>query len=477
MTIVLFIITILIIFILIWQTDYAGPQTHKSFTQAEKAVLRRQVIALAPLFILLLSIIIFGIWFVVSTALSITFPDRFVITQITPTSVSIPKPIEILFSISIYSGLAYIGITSIKYRVSIIKIRGQRSITKGDIAVGYGALVLGWLLIHLVGQISTSGLLHPLQPCGWLDIPLKRSGCVEVIRTEGLLYSLTFSPDGTLLAAAGYNDVIELWHVKEKKVYRSINADTELVNEVAFSPDGSIIAAGLREGIVRGWRVSDKTPLFTLEGHTGPVEAVVFSPDGSIVVSGGDKTLRLWRVADGTLLHVLETPGALIRSIAFSPDGSTLAAGTYDKSIYLWTMENTKLLNVLIDPNANDLGVLNTANRVAFSPDGTKLAAGSEDGKVRIWRISDGMLLYTLNHNNGDDEVNDIAFSPDGSILASGSFDQTIKLWQVSNGSLLRTIEQKEQIIEGIQSLAFSPDEELLAVSSYSKIGLWEVSQ
>jgi WD40 repeat protein len=67
------------------------------------------------------------------------------------------------------------------------------------------------------------------------------------------------------------------------------------VNSVTFSPDGALLASGSRDQKVRLWRVEDGDLLYTLEGHTDEVNSVVFSYDGSLIASGSDDdTVILW---------------------------------------------------------------------------------------------------------------------------------------------------------------------------------------
>ncbi len=72
------------------------------------------------------------------------------------------------------------------------------------------------------------------------------------------------------------------------------------------------------------------------------------------------------------------------------------------------------------------------------------------------------------------DGVNSVAFSPDGNILASGSDDETIRLWNVNTGELLNIFEGHES---RVNSIAFSPDGNILASGSDDEtIRLWNVN-
>jgi WD40 repeat protein len=69
--------------------------------------------------------------------------------------------------------------------------------------------------------------------------------------------------------------------------------------------------------------------------------------------------------------------------------------------------------------------------------------------------------------------VQSLAFSPNGEILASGSCDQTVKLWNINTGKCEKTIQSHQS---WVWSVAFSPDGEMLASGGQDEtIQLWDI--
>lgn len=106
----------------------------------------------------------------------------------------------------------------------------------------------------------------------------------------------------------------------------------------------------------------------------------------------------------------------------------------------------------------------------AFSLNGTLLATGM-DCDVCLWQMAEYRQLKVLKGHKG--WVQSIAFSPDGQLLASGSSDQTIRLWDLQTGQCLKTLRGHTS---WIQSIAFSPDGQLLASGSNDQtVRLWDI--
>ncbi|GET38293.1 serine/threonine-protein kinase [Microseira wollei] len=88
--------------------------------------------------------------------------------------------------------------------------------------------------------------------------------------------------------------------------------------------------------------------------------------------------------------------------------------------------------------------------------------------------ISNSPCLQTLTGHGGlFSGVNSVAISPDNQILASGSDDKTVRLWNVETGEAIATLFGHTNFV---QSVAFSPDGTILASGSDDKmIKLWDL--
>jgi len=64
------------------------------------------------------------------------------------------------------------------------------------------------------------------------------------------------------------------------------------INAVAFSPDGRLLASAGEDKAVRLWHLATGQNVGILTGHTDVVRGVAFSPDGKLLASAGDDKAR-----------------------------------------------------------------------------------------------------------------------------------------------------------------------------------------
>ncbi len=108
-------------------------------------------------------------------------------------------------------------------------------------------------------------------------------------------------------------------------------------DEVTFSPDGQLMATAGWQG-VRIYRFNNGNPVLitTLKDHSYDVNSVSFSPDGKYLATGSDdKTVKIYSVSAGSFSHIksLEDHSDDVETVSFSPDGKYLATGSEDKTV------------------------------------------------------------------------------------------------------------------------------------------------
>jgi WD40 repeat protein len=202
--------------------------------------------------------------------------------------------------------------------------------------------------------------------------------------------AVAFSPVESVLAmtdASGEvtHPNVRLWDVVTKKPLHFLNAPARQgVISMSFSPDGRILASAGWDSKVTLWEVTTGREFTNhLVGHAGAIPSVDFSPDGRALASGSrDGTVRIWGVTDAakpSLQHKLNAIAGSVWAVAYSPDGKSIASGHDDGTVKLWDPVTERERCTLV-------GHTGPVRALAFSPDGTVLATGDAGGTIRLWR-------------------------------------------------------------------------------------------
>jgi WD40 repeat protein len=305
--------------------------------------------------------------------------------------------------------------------------------------------------------------------------------------------SLAYSPDGQTLVSGSFDETIQLWNLKTRKLIRSLPGHKDGVNAVVISPDGrTFVSAGgsakpTTDKTIRVWnllqpqksapqrklqrklqpkakRPNPNNLLLTLTGHTSGITSLAITPDGQTLVSSSyDKTIKLWNLKTGQLTNTLTGHNSWVRSIAISPDGQILASGggsldpNTDTNIRLWNLQTGKLIRTIP-------GQPNSTSFVGFSADGQKLITSSETA-IKIWNTSSGEPIQTINAPSPEG-IKAVAVSPDD-IIATTSLDASVRLWNLSDGKVRNLVPPaNNQNLDRLypSSVSFSPDGKTIAI-------------
>jgi WD40 repeat protein len=208
-------------------------------------------------------------------------------------------------------------------------------------------------------------------------------------------------------------------------------AHAGLVHAVAVSPDGKVLATAGFDGVAKLWDAAADGTLKekkALTGHAGPVYGVAFHPTDAklIATASQDKTARIWDATDGKMKLELKGHADIVSALAFSPDGKALATGGADKNVKLWNPADGKELKAL---GAHDGGIY----ALAFSPDGKVLASAGagKDNIIKLWDVAGQKELKQIKGHEGP--VTGVAFA-DNDTLITTSMDRTIRVWTLADG-------------------------------------------
>jgi WD40 repeat protein len=294
---------------------------------------------------------------------------------------------------------------------------------------------------------------------------------------EGMLYASALSPNGKLLAVAGYQvssekeNYIAIIDIDKGQQIATAIGHSDVIYSLSFNGSGKYLASGSADGTVKVWKL-ENSPVVQAVADLPigmAVSSLSFNPRSQdLAVAGEGRDVLLFPLGGLDKGETKFVPKPLkkhkgqLNKLAYSPDGAYLASSSFANELIVWNSTGgiVKEFDKIRVP----------INALAFSFDGKILAALDVEGKGASYSMPAGTKLVDFTAH--DNAVFSAAFSPAATgnyvVASAGGSNNEIYLWNPISGMVIRKIKGKGS---PIYHLAFGEDMELFISRQFSDIG------
>lgn len=204
-------------------------------------------------------------------------------------------------------------------------------------------------------------------------------------------------------------------------------------------------------------RAPPERPSVTIAVPRGQVLCAAFDPSGATIATGtSNDRLQLWSARTGELVAEGRGHRRGITGVAFAPDGKRLATAGPDRTVRLWTVEPLAEQRVLRGPER-------PVDRLAWSAGGERVVAASMAGELVAWDATSGELLHAR-PGPALRGVRCLAITSTGERVAWAADGGTLRVWDGATGEKLAGL--RDDRLQQVVALAITEDGALAATAT-----------
>lgn len=231
---------------------------------------------------------------------------------------------------------------------------------------------------------------------------------------------------------------IKIWslsHSNFAKCNQKLNGHTSGVNCLLLIQETYCLVSGSQDSQIIIWDLKTGQILATLLGHTGWIQNLLYLPETDTLLStdlyGTDyDQIMIWDLNNGKCLKSYINQRDRSESCITLLSDSIIASGI-GKSVFLWSLNEEKVLNTLEGHEWTVLCLLVLPGGMLFT--------GSADKTIKLWKPSKSNKSFKTFKGHKGSVCSLISLYNKDEIL-SAAYDGMIKIWSVKSGLCLKTI-------------------------------------
>lgn len=256
---------------------------------------------------------------------------------------------------------------------------------------------------------------------------------------------------------------IAVWRVQDGTVVRVFSMEGAQVKCLALAADGKWAASGTEDGTLHLMSLETGSQEALPSKHNS-VSRLAFSPDGTVLASGGlDGTVNLWSIPGRELKSTLFGAKVGQPLFSFSEDGRWLMGAGSPDNLWLARLADNRLYTL-------QGAICRDGQGAALASVGDALFYVSAS-RLNVWGSQDGLLRRAIDVPRLG--VSPVACSRDGRLVACVESERTVRVYDAASGREVATLAAPS---EALQTLAFSPDGELLVAAAGTQIHIWRLA-
>ncbi|MBU1106640.1 MAG: hypothetical protein KKB51_08250 [Candidatus Riflebacteria bacterium] len=255
---------------------------------------------------------------------------------------------------------------------------------------------------------------------------------------------IAFSKAGERIAGVDLNK-IRVWDVAAGETVFSATLDGQYLRSLSFSPDGRLLAAGFNNGSIRIWDLVRKIEISPESGHSGVIKSLAFTQDGAGLLSvGANGELLEWDLLKGQLIssHMVASAPVILKVL----DKDRALLLSYGRLV-VWSLKDKA---VIAQTGSGHFAGGYSRCPAAVSRDGRRAVITARSSSIKdaeppanvlqVWDVDQMKLKMEF---PSPERLAGMALSADGSCLAvtsasqaaaSASADQTLIFYEVESG-------------------------------------------